>query len=222
MLKGKLGFKGERGYSAYEIAVQNGFVGTEQDWLAQLGTSVAINQYYSPTKTTTADEDTFSLPEEYTSNSYVEVYVNGKRLTQEEFTVDETDREVELTTPIAEIGTTVEVVATTMTTNELPIVDTMDSSSTNNTTPGTKLIYDTFANYYTKSQMDTSLGNKANSSNVYTKLETDNKLNLKANSTDVYTKTQSDDKYQPKVLSGTSEPSSSLGNDGDIYFQYSE
>ena len=36
MLKGKLvikGEKGERGYSAYEIAVQNGFEGTEQEWV---------------------------------------------------------------------------------------------------------------------------------------------------------------------------------------------
>lgn len=30
------GGTGERGYSAYEIAVQNGFVGTEQQWLASL------------------------------------------------------------------------------------------------------------------------------------------------------------------------------------------
>lgn len=40
--------------------------------------------------------------------------------------------------------------------------------------------------------------------------------------TDAYTKTESDNNYQPKVLSGTSDPSSSLGNDGDIYLQYSE
>lgn len=31
---GSLGFKGERGYSAYEIAVQHGYVGTEDEWLA--------------------------------------------------------------------------------------------------------------------------------------------------------------------------------------------
>lgn len=37
----------------------------------------------------------------------------------------------------------------------------------------------------------------------------------------VYTKTESDNKYQPKALSGTSDPSSSLGEDGDIYLQYS-
>lgn len=35
--KGSLGFKGDRGYSAYEIAVQNGYEGTEQDWIDHFG-----------------------------------------------------------------------------------------------------------------------------------------------------------------------------------------
>jgi hypothetical protein len=37
MLEGNLGFKGERGYSNYELAVKNGYQGTEQEWLAQFG-----------------------------------------------------------------------------------------------------------------------------------------------------------------------------------------
>ena len=37
LLKGTVGFKGEKGDSAYDIAVKNGFEGTEQDWLATLG-----------------------------------------------------------------------------------------------------------------------------------------------------------------------------------------
>lgn len=40
-LKGKLGWKGERGYSAYEIAVQNGFIGSEQDWLDTIGCPIS-------------------------------------------------------------------------------------------------------------------------------------------------------------------------------------
>lgn len=40
-LKGNLGFKGERGYSAYEIAVQNGFEGSEQDWLDTIGVPIS-------------------------------------------------------------------------------------------------------------------------------------------------------------------------------------
>ena len=48
------------------------------------------------------------------------------------------------------------------------------------------------ANYYTKTEVDTALGNKADSSSVYTKSEADNLLDAKANSTDVYNKTQVD------------------------------
>lgn len=35
-LKGAGALKGETGESAYEIAVQNGFVGTEKEWLESL------------------------------------------------------------------------------------------------------------------------------------------------------------------------------------------
>lgn len=35
-LEGRLYVAGTRGYSAYEIAVQNGFVGTEEEWLQSL------------------------------------------------------------------------------------------------------------------------------------------------------------------------------------------
>ena len=37
ILKGKLGFKGERGYSNYEIYVKNGGTLTEQEWLDHFG-----------------------------------------------------------------------------------------------------------------------------------------------------------------------------------------
>lgn len=36
-LEGELGYKGERGYSAYEIAVLHGFEGSEQDWIDHFG-----------------------------------------------------------------------------------------------------------------------------------------------------------------------------------------
>lgn len=35
-IEGKVYVAGTRGYSAYEIAVQNGFVGTEEEWLQSL------------------------------------------------------------------------------------------------------------------------------------------------------------------------------------------
>lgn len=35
--KGQLAYKGDRGYSNYEIAVQHGYQGTEQDWIDHFG-----------------------------------------------------------------------------------------------------------------------------------------------------------------------------------------
>ena len=52
-LKGSLGYKGERGYSAYEIAVQNGFSGTEEEWLETLGTLDPNTVEFKSNKTTT-------------------------------------------------------------------------------------------------------------------------------------------------------------------------
>ena len=37
VLNGELGYKGERGFSAYEIAVQNGYEGTEEEWIDHFG-----------------------------------------------------------------------------------------------------------------------------------------------------------------------------------------
>ena len=51
-----------------------------------------------------------------------------------------------------------------------------------------------------------------------------NNINAKFNNH--YSKTESDNKYltktagQTKILSGTSVPSSSLGNNGDVYLKY--
>ena len=36
-MEGQLGFKGETGMSAYELAVKNGYEGTEQDWVNHFG-----------------------------------------------------------------------------------------------------------------------------------------------------------------------------------------
>ena len=55
LLKGTLGFKGEKGDSAYDIAVKNGFEGTEQDWLATLG---ALGKDELPIVTTINDSST--------------------------------------------------------------------------------------------------------------------------------------------------------------------
>ena len=44
-LEGELGYKGERGYSTYELAVQNGFEGTLEDYLDHYG--VDLSNYVS-------------------------------------------------------------------------------------------------------------------------------------------------------------------------------
>lgn len=46
-LKGTLCFAGPRGYSAYEIAAKNGFVGTEKEWLAQLVTNNTTTKHHN-------------------------------------------------------------------------------------------------------------------------------------------------------------------------------
>lgn len=137
-LSGKLAYKGERGYSAYEIAVQNGFIGTEQDWLATLGTASHFSKEIA-LYTTEESETEFNTPITVAESDSVEVYVNGLRLNEDEYTVSSTKVTTEGT--ILE-GNTVEVVVTRMSTSELPIVTTINSSSTTSTVPSTKTVYD--------------------------------------------------------------------------------
>ena len=141
-LRGVLGFKGERGYSAYEIAKQKGFIGTEQDWLATLGTASYFDRCSDIYTTTTTGEKEFDVPDCYTSNSFIDVYVEGKRLNSDEYTVNTSTRKITLISPLDVVGTKVEVVTLTMATNSLPIGETIDANSTNETAPGTKAVYD--------------------------------------------------------------------------------
>ena len=141
ILKGSLGFKGERGFSAYEVAVKNGFIGTEKDWLATLGTT----NYVGETKATfiaSQGQTEFGLPTGYTSESIVEVYVEGEKLNSNEYSINSTNRLLTLTNAISVNGTAIEVVLLAMASYELPIVETINASSTNETTPGTKAVYD--------------------------------------------------------------------------------
>lgn len=140
-LRGTVGFKGEKGDSAYQVAVKNGFIGTEKDWLATLGTT----NYVGETKATfvgTQGQTEFGLPTGYTSESVVEVYIEGERLNSNEYTLDATNRTLTLTNAISVNGTTVEIVLLAMASYELPIVETINSSSTNETVAGTKAVYD--------------------------------------------------------------------------------
>ena len=135
--RGILGFKGERGYSAYEIAVQNGFIGTEQDWLAQLGTSINFNQTKTM-YTTESEESSHALPDSFTSNSFLDIYVNGKHLAPDKYSISDG---IINYSPSLSASSTVELVVTTSSTNELPIVTTISENSTDETVPSAKAVY---------------------------------------------------------------------------------
>ena len=127
-LRGVLGFKGERGYSAYEIAVQNGFVGDEKSWVAQLGTSAYFLKD-SVVYTATEGQTSFKLPESYTNNSCVDVYIEGFRLPSNKYTVDNSTLTVNLVEGLDK-DSEVEIVILRMTSSD-QVVDVVDSNSTN-------------------------------------------------------------------------------------------
>lgn len=142
VISGSLVYKGETGLSAYELAVQNGYTGSVTDWLATLGTSSHFDREAVVYETEEDNQTVFVLPEGYTSSSYIEVFVAGKKEQDEDITINTTDETITLTNAVATTGTEVEVVMITMSTNDLPISDTIGDYSTNLTASGTKSVYD--------------------------------------------------------------------------------
>lgn len=215
-LKALLGFKGERGYSAYEIAVQNGYEGTEQDWLATLGTSSHFTQnstiYEGDGETTE-----FALPSTYTSDSFVSVYVDGAKINDTDgYTIS--NNKVVFETAIDD-GKQLEIILSSMSTNSLPIVTTINSQSTNDTAPGTKTVYD---NILTPLNQNTTAIETVNTT-LNTKIEankTDADEKITALTTRMTTAETTLENKQNEVLYGTTAPSNNLGEDGDIYLQY--
>lgn len=156
ILKGNLGFKGNDGLSAYQIAVKNGFTGSEQDWLATLGTTNHFAQSKSIYTVEETGIDEIPIPSGYLSgSSFLDIYINGQRINSDEYTLNTTDGVIELENALNQIGTKVEMVMVTISTNELPIVTTINSQSTNVTTPGTLAVYD-FVNDAISGKLDSS------------------------------------------------------------------
>lgn len=173
-LKGSVGWKGERGYSAYEIAVQNGFIGSEKQWLATIGTTNSFTGKEAIYTTQSDNESVFILPSEYTSNSVVDVYLDGVRLTNTMYTINTTSRTITLKNPVVK-GTQVEIEVLTILATESNISDEINSASTNETTAGSKAVYD-----YVENQV---AGINAFIIDNVEEIHTD--LNAKTNKTDI-------------------------------------
>lgn len=141
IMEGNLGWKGERGFSAYEIAVKNGFVGTEKDWLARLGTSSHFDRDIKTYTSEVVNQKEFTLPEAYTSNSFLDIYIEGERLGSDEYTLDIENKKIILTNELEVVGTKVEVVTLTMSTNNLPIIETLNGNVTNDEVLGAESLY---------------------------------------------------------------------------------
>ena len=147
VISGSLVYKGEPGLSAYELAVQNGYEGTLDEWLRSLGTSSMFNQY-SASYTTTESTTDFELPEEYIEGGFVDVYVDGLHIKSSEYSVANENNSylVRFNTAVSS-GKSVELLTTMISTQNLPISDTTASTSTNDTASGSKAVYDYVGDY---------------------------------------------------------------------------
>lgn len=184
ILKGRLGWKGERGYSAYELAVKNGFIGSERDWLAQLGTSSHFSCYKTNYTTLVANENQLDLPLQYSSSAVLEVYVNGLKLDSTAYTIDAVNDKITLTTPLETVGTKVEIVVWVMATNELPIVGTITSTSEDTTVPHAKAVYDFVTDNINTAKTDL-ISNVASETTAYPSNKVDELVNAKFNKSNI-------------------------------------
>lgn len=185
--KGILGWRGPKGLSAYDIALQNGFVGTEKEWLSTLGTSSHFTETKDVYVTTTADETILTLPEAYLNSDFstLNLYINGMRILAEDYTINETARTITLVNPITEIGTEVEFVTLTITTNDLPIMSTISGASTNDTAPGTKAVFDFVTGEIAKVPSQVIDDTTASTSKVYSSNKVNSLLTSKLDTSNI-------------------------------------
>lgn len=140
-IKANFGFKGERGLSAYEIALKNGFKGSESYWLSTLGKTSNLN-IQKVKVVANAGTQQLDLPEAYTSNGFLDVYVEGEKLREDEYTIDDSRKLILLTNAISVSQTNIEIVIITMLTNSMPIVGEVNETTTNDVAVGGKAVYD--------------------------------------------------------------------------------
>ena len=185
--KGILGWRGPKGLSAYDIALQNGFVGTEQEWLSTLGTSSHFTEDKTIYYTNDRNENVLQLPESYLNKDFstLNLYINGMRILAQDYTINETARTITLANPIVEIGTEVEMVVLTITTNDLPIMSTISAASTNDTAPGTKAVYDYVAGEVAKVPSQIINDSTASTSKVYSSNKVNSLLTSKLDTSNI-------------------------------------
>lgn len=81
--------RGLQGFSAYEVAVENGFRGTMEEWLWSLRGSGGYERMVSYYKTRMENEKRIALPYVYEERHLLDVFVNGFKLSEEEYWVEE-------------------------------------------------------------------------------------------------------------------------------------
>lgn len=137
-LKGTVGWKGERGYSAYDVAVQNGFKGTERDWLASLGTAEYLSRVEETIIPTTSDIS-LVFASNISSTDIVDVYLDGKKLAQDKYTINRMSNVITFDYQLS-TGNTVLLSILKARTAELPIVTTIGDTSSDDTAPSAKTL----------------------------------------------------------------------------------
>ena len=151
--RGEQGIQGEQGNegkSAYEVAVKNGYTGTEEEWLNSLrGYSYnRIIEFY----TTTTDNETNVEISKYDENYLIDVFVNGFLRPSNSYSIQNIDDKyyVVFNHALDEIGTEVEIHITEISNTTSPIVidEEVTDGSTNAVSGGA-----------VKTYVDTQLGN---------------------------------------------------------------
>lgn len=77
-----------KGLSAYEVAVKNGFVGSIEEWLSSLKGVGSYNRRVTVYETTVKNEKEFAMPSYYAPGCFKDVFVNGFKLTEDEYGVE--------------------------------------------------------------------------------------------------------------------------------------
>lgn len=118
--------QGEKGKTAYEMAVENGYSGTQEEWLETLkgdkgdkGDGVFNRKTYTYTLPSGTSE--MNLPKEYDLRQQMDVFINGFKLNVNEYSIQEDNSIYKL-----KFTNTIDVADTML---EIVLIETMDGKS---------------------------------------------------------------------------------------------